>query len=326
MIRTLKLVNFKRFEFLEMQGLKGVNLIAGVNNSGKTGVLEALALAATQDTPESISRWFRRPDLQKFAADKWFFRNGEVPWAVFADGFEVKPRIRVPTRDGRAISDVPFKELMLSPSNFRTAWSGAGSAVTAQDTPGDLTLSLVAVPIWPDTGYSEAEHFDRLVSVDREEEKFEKLLRAVEPKLKTARNIGVEGGQRLLHASIEGIPTRMPLSLLGHGVTRVASIFIRALGANAKLLLLDEMEAGLHYSALKDVWRGLKALHESEGTQIFATTHSMDCIEAALEVFGSEASSALAFHRLEDVDGKPACVSMDAERLASALASGFEMR
>ena len=48
MLKTLKIQNFKRFRHLTIPGLKRVNLIAGKNNTGKTGVLEALLLLSLE--------------------------------------------------------------------------------------------------------------------------------------------------------------------------------------------------------------------------------------------------------------------------------------
>ena len=119
----------------------------------------------------------------------------------------------------------------------------------------------------------------------------------------------------------------IPLSLLGQGVLRLTSIFIRALGAKADILLIDEIENGLHHGALVELWKGLKELSDKEGTQIFATTHSMECIAAASQVFGAGPDAGLSFHRIED-DAKavPKAISINAALLAGILEDGFEIR
>jgi hypothetical protein len=70
----------------------------------------------------------------------------------------------------------------------------------------------------------------------------------------------------------------------------------------------------------------LKELTDKEGAQIFATTHSMECIAAASEVFGATADAGLSLHRIEDVKGVPTAISVDAALLAGMLEDGFEIR
>ncbi len=55
MLKTLKIQNFKKFKELNFPQLKRVNLIAGKNNTGKTGVLEALLLLSAVGDVERFS-------------------------------------------------------------------------------------------------------------------------------------------------------------------------------------------------------------------------------------------------------------------------------
>ena len=47
MLESLDIENFKRFKKLQIPELKRVNLIAGENNTGKTGILEAICFCLT---------------------------------------------------------------------------------------------------------------------------------------------------------------------------------------------------------------------------------------------------------------------------------------
>ena len=54
--------------------------------------------------------------------------------------------------------------------------------------------------------------------------------------------------------------------------------------AKGGFLLIDEFENGLHYSVQEKVWHLLFELAEKLDIQIFATTHSWDCIESFAKV------------------------------------------
>lgn len=46
-------------------------------------------------------------------------------------------------------------------------------------------------------------------------------------------------------------------------------------------LLIDEIENGLYYRGLEDFWSGLITVLVDQNVQLFATTHSRECMEAA---------------------------------------------
>ena len=63
--------------------------------------------------------------------------------------------------------------------------------------------------------------------------------------------------------------------------SKLLNLYCAMLISKAKVLLIDELENGLYYSILPQIWRGIATLAESEQIQVFATTHSRECILAA---------------------------------------------
>jgi AAA15 family ATPase/GTPase len=98
------------------------------------------------------------------------------------------------------------------------------------------------------------------------------------------------------------------------------------MASGKKIVLIDEFESGLHYSVLKEIWKGVLNLTEQEGVQIFATTHSYECIRAAHAAFSETLNYDFALHRLEEIKGDIAVTSYDRDTLETSLASNFEIR
>ena len=129
----------------------------------------------------------------------------------------------------------------------------------------------------------------------------------------------------MLYASV-GLPELIPLPLLGEGLNRLIEIYGAIIGEGANIVLIDEIENGLHWKALPKVWQGIKAVVDVEDVQIFATTHSLECIEAASEIFKGPPDD-FAVHRLERRDdGEIHCITMDEETLGRMLERGWEVR
>lgn len=88
-----------------------------------------------------------------------------------------------------------------------------------------------------------------------------------------------------------------PLSVFGDAMRRsllLASILPRLRGG---VLLIDEIEVGIHISALQRVFKWLHDAARSLGIQIFVTTHSLEALDAMLAVCSDTADEeVVAFH------------------------------
>jgi predicted ATPase len=78
---------------------------------------------------------------------------------------------------------------------------------------------------------------------------------------------------------VSGLEGPIPLRSLGEGMNRLFGIALGLVNTRNGVLLIDEVESGLHYSVQLDLWRLIFKLAARLNVQVFATTHSWDCIE-----------------------------------------------
>ena len=71
---------------------------------------------------------------------------------------------------------------------------------------------------------------------------------------------------------------------MGDGINRILTIILSMVNVENGYFFIDEFENGLHYSVQKDLWKMIFYLAEKLNIQVFATTHSSDCINAFQEV------------------------------------------
>lgn len=90
---------------------------------------------------------------------------------------------------------------------------------------------------------------------------------------------------------------QLPVDHLGSGFVRLLRISLSMYRSRYGILLADELENGIHYSALQDVWKQIRRRMEAWNVQIVATTHSDDCIDAAITAF-DDAPHDLSIHQL----------------------------
>ncbi|MEO6812077.1 MAG: AAA family ATPase [Isosphaeraceae bacterium] len=72
----------------------------------------------------------------------------------------------------------------------------------------------------------------------------------------------------------------IPLRSMGGGVNRLFGVALALVNAKDGILLVDEIENGIHYTAQLDLWRFIFQAAARLNVQVFATTHSYDCIKA----------------------------------------------
>jgi AAA15 family ATPase/GTPase len=113
---------------------------------------------------------------------------------------------------------------------------------------------------------------------------------------------------------------------MGDGLGRLTSLLLTIANAPGGVVLVDEIENGLHHSILGKVWRAIGDAARRFDTQVFATTHSYDCIRAAHQAFEASESYDFRLHRLERIGDMIRAVTYDQAVLAAALKAELEVR
>lgn len=152
-------------------------------------------------------------------------------------------------------------------------------------------------------------------------------LRVMEPRVEALAFVHDPGMRRPV-LKLEGQEGPVPLQSMGDGMARVLQLVLSALRASDGLLLVDEFENGLHHSVQSKVWRVLFDLAQRKGLQIFATTHSDDCVRAFSEVAvrNTEVDGKLMkLERMPD-DCQTVVSSLSEQSLSNLLDAGIEVR
>ena len=131
--------------------------------------------------------------------------------------------------------------------------------------------------------------------------------------------------RRIPLVKVEGIDEPLTLKSMGDGMTRLFHMIVALVNAQNGLLLIDEFENGLHWSVQPKVWDILFQLSEKLNVQVFATTHSRDCIKG-FENAWNHYPALGAFFRLDRRNGRISAIEYTAETLADAIEMDVEVR
>ncbi len=126
----------------------------------------------------------------------------------------------------------------------------------------------------------------------------------------------------------EGEDTPVPLRSMGEGMDRLLGLSLALVKANGGLLMVDEIESGLHYSVQPDMWRLVFETAERLNVQVFATTHSLDCIRAFQTVAEEhpEEGVLISLRRKQDAPDEIVAIEFDERGMESIVRSHIEVR
>jgi hypothetical protein len=77
-----------------------------------------------------------------------------------------------------------------------------------------------------------------------------------------------------------GESQRRPMGSHDEGMRRLLTLAVVLARTKGGVLLIDEVDTGLHYSILGDVWSLIVETAVRNDVQVFLTTHSLDCLRA----------------------------------------------
>ena len=361
MLRDLKLEKYRGFDDYELVDLSRVNLLVGRNNCGKTSILEALHFLVLRGDPFVLTRSANRrgevgdggsrsrhggPNISHFFFGHHFGHGAGFRLSGKGHG-HVSTRVRAAdvTDESRLLDDETdqFPPLMLQiESSILGNMPGIpvtenGSLLNSRllrfRNPWLETALLPPVQfVTPDSLDVEPmrEVWDRVLTEGRESEAIEAMT-LLEEELEsihflTSDNSRARTGRAGVLLGFRGAGRRVPLGSYGDGMRRLLALSLALIQAANGVLLIDEIDAGLHWTVMEDMWRLVIDTARKSSLQVFATTHSADCIRGLASLVESHADLAgdISIQKIERSLSR--AVRLDAEGIRVAVEQNIEVR
>lgn len=115
---------------------------------------------------------------------------------------------------------------------------------------------------------------------------------------------------------------------MGNGVHRILTILLALSTCENGIVLIDEIENGLHYSVTEELWKMIFEVAEHLNVQVFATTQSIDTIKAFGKIINIEENKPLngLLIKLENIDNVIEPLTFDPEELKVITQNSIEVR
>lgn len=339
MLDLIRLQNFRQFTDTTITPLNRINLFVGQNNSGKTALLEALYLLFADQAHllhlPSAFRIAHNNDQDNYENYwKWLFKNQYIHNKFIINASNKTLEIDF---SGQELNSSENLQLLTRaktnrstyPETIRCRINSNGVHLSNNSTKPFFKISAFNSFGLPATravnSAADVEEFNQLVLIKDGKKRLIDILKSIEPAL-TDLQYSKIGNQPFLYADV-GLERFVPVSQMGQGFNRLLRIFADTLLGNSQILIIDEIENGIGFRGLHDVWQGLSTLAIKNNVQIFATTHSYECIQAAHDALSKQGTlSHFALHRLSRRGDNIAATTYDQETLEAALQAELEVR
>ena len=222
--------------------------------------------------------------------------SGEaVPFALEITGEAFKGARRLPLAENGALltSRFPLRALRQPPTGPVAGGSEIPTRPVELVTPDSLDPDRMRV-LW-----------DRVLTEDRESEVVD-AMKLLEGDLKSIRFLTSDASRmRSDRAGVllgfQGGGRRVPLGSHGDGMRRLLALSLALTQTAHGALLVDEIDTGLHWTVMEDMWRLVVDIARKSSVQVFATTHSFDCISGLASLVEScpDVAGEVSIHKIE---------------------------
>ena len=358
MFKKIEIRNFRAIRELDIEDLGRVNLFLGENNCSKTSILESIFLLTGCTNPKLILDIHAFRDLSFGGKDNLSF--------IFHD-FDYKNTIKIKAITGE---EKEYRELEIKPvtsinSEFQqsqidlkkeTSYHSSRNSpsvnelslkveIKARHTPKrtingkikflsnetydvfqpDFQDELKGVYVTPQIILPEnlqQELGEQIVNKQHQE--LIKILKIIDPRIEDISFV-----KQMVYVDI-GLTQLIPLGLFGDGIRRLLSIILSISNSKNGIILIDELENGLHHSALAQTWKAIIELANNYNVQLFITTHNIETLKSLQAVLSNdemqEFQGDIRSYTIRSLEEKHKAYKYDFEDFEHAVLQEIEIR
>ena len=354
----LAIRGFRGFSAIELDGLGAFNILLGANDVGKTSILETIFLLtnlAEPKLPVRIQNWrnylvheiddlssiFHGLDSNEKIKITGFSHGPEEYRILEISSPEIEPssdqkilrndqlftrKENAKRRDDQSSSwlygprvlqyDTTVQSLSQEdPIIFSVMLVDQGDKWDVVKNPSnavDITFNtrIPAKFIGPAVGY-DTDQIGKLI-INKKDELLVKYLRVINPLIQ---RVTIHGDVAFLDI---GLAKMMPLNMFGSGMIRAVRILSECISSDLRILLIDEIEYGLHHKAIEHLLTLLLTLTAEQRIQVFATTHSIDVVQGLQQV--------LSQHGFEKYRPTTKCITLQRDKSGLVRSYRYDYR
>lgn len=352
MIKKISLQNFKQMREFTLNKVTPITIIGGRNNIGKTTLLEALFMFYDRANPEVTLRH------SLWRGINWSNMSPEGLWKPIFHNYELQKEVVISIKDGKSDETLQIKHNTAFQGVIEMSPSFEHQMLSSLKNVPMESLEFVYLKNGKSIGNAhciinnqelkiyvnnvkaikkQITYISSLTKINHQEDarrfgimdiegripELLKGLQVIEPRLTSLSSIS-DGKQSLIYGDLD-IGRKIPLSFMGEGTAKLLSIILAIATSKGGIVLIDEIENGLHYSMHYKLWPLLVDLSKQYNCQLFLTTHSYELLKSLEGAIPGD-EDYLSYVRLARSDNNVVPHIYDMNMLFSAIEHDWEIR
>lgn len=330
----------------DVQDLSRINIFFGKNNCGKSTLLEAIFLLSGQSNPTlpvriNKARGYRDLRNSNDVTIEFYNLDATQPILIASKGNDERQlEISLIRSNSHTVSlnDEGMARSQMVDAYFGLKLKFAGDKSSeivfkedANQDQGKIRTDehyqerLDATLMSPRNASIVNDVVGNLAAIieNKQKEAIISALKTIEPKLEdimvVGENIMVDIGQEKY----------LPLQLMGDGMLRILSTIVHIYGCKNGVILIDEVDNGLHPSVMSQLWQSIFTTAIENDVQVCVTTHNIDSIIGLNKVVAENPKyeELMASYKLIKTESDEVeAVRYDAKHLDFMIQQDIEMR
>ena len=314
-IKSIEINQFRGIQQLTLSDFSDINLIVGDNNSGKTTFLEAIQLLFTKSQINSVKsvinqRTILNPNSSFYTSFIKMFNmeqnKEQLGFDIYADSNNGSLRFELRGSEGIVSGDDALQlSTLTAPQKAQYKRSLAyfnemvkvfkGKVITQMGSkPIEKNICITSLdksavgPIIkkevhyiPSFGHLRYDLLQNIVDNPEYKKLAINILRQFDGSIADICYTKADDGT-YLESIITEDGVNMPFSVYGDGIKKILYILNKLFDATDSILLIDEIETGLHKKYYDILFPVVFALASKLNVQLFIATHSIEAIDAIL--------------------------------------------
>jgi hypothetical protein len=193
--------------------------------------------------------------------------------------------------------------------------------------PAALELGPICELFQANAGFNMAQTAQRFSdqSIEGDAGDIVKALVSAFPQISSIQSEHPTGGQQSLYATIGQRKHKIPITLYSAGISKFVTIIVEIQSRGRAVILIDEIENGIWFKMMPSLWTVIHKFASKYGTQLFVSTHSLECLKAAMLTAEKYPDDFSLIQTSQNGDGSTARVA-SGDDMAAAIESGIELR
>ena len=266
-IKNIEIKNFKCFENFKAEGFGRVNLIGGKNNVGKTAFMEAVWINVGSEDIKTFSHVlvnikFMRENINILLNDS--VNNNQ-------EFMEKSNKVDVQSNMNKVYYKIDEENGI---KNYIFEFKNKNIKVNVNDFSFELE-SIENIQFIDNFGLSNSDVVSNYSFIQRKDEEnyLNSLLKIFDSTIQVFKIIDEKPQCKVNNKYLE-------ITEFGDGVRHLISIITSLYRAENGYLFIDEIDNGIHYTLLDELWKVILDVSDRLNVQVFATTHSKEGIES----------------------------------------------